>query len=333
MNSLIILTLLSLLVSALCLALGSVSIPFSKFVQLVVSFVSGKLEAETESAILFTLRLPRVLGAGLSGAALSVAGCAMQGLIQNPLADGSTLGVSAGAGLGALLSLLFGVSLPLIPLAGRAGMAIAFAFLTLISLLLAAYSLDKELKSTTIILCGIVFSMFISAAMSLIIAFAGPKIGVASFWMLGSLSGLNMQGVGLLTLGLVIGFGMLFFRARELNAFSLGENSAVSIGVSARPVKLEILVAVSILVGVCVAVGGSIAFVGLIIPHIARFLFGGNHLRLLPATAFMGAVFLQLCDLAARTLLSPLELPVGVVTSLIGALFFISILMRKRGSL
>ena len=229
-----------------------------------------------------------------------------------------------------MLAIAFGAALPGIPLAGTMGMAMLFAFLSLVVILSLAYRLDRALATNTIILIGVIFSMFASSLMSLILTFASDHVKTITFWTMGSLSGSGYTDALFLAGALLLFGGVIFLCARELNAFSLGEETARHVGVNIRRVKLAVLIAVSGLIGVCVSVGGTIGFVGLTVPHMARMLVGPNHRRLLPACLFGGATFLMLSDLAARTLLRPLELPVGVVTSLIGSVAFVCIFRRSR---
>ena len=279
---------------------------------------------------MLSVRLPRVLCVALTGASLSLCGAAMQGLLRNPLADGSTLGVSSGASLGAILAILLGISFPGLPFAGTMVMAMLFAFGSLMLVLALAYVFDKSLSTGTIILVGVIFSMFVSSLMSLLITFAGEKLKTITFWTLGSLSGSTYWNALTLLIALLLCGGLLTRLAPELNAFALGEEQAQHLGVPVRRVKLLVMAAVSVLLGVCVSIGGTIGFVGLIIPHMMRMLLGPDHNRLLPASLLAGASFLLLADLAGRSLFSPLELPIGVVTSLVGAVVFIVIFYRSR---
>ena len=264
------------------------------------------------------------------GAALSLCGAVMQGLLRNPLADGSTLGVSAGASLGAVIALAFGVSIPGLPYAGTMGMAMAFAFGSLMMILALAYTLDRSFSTHSIILIGVIFSMFASALMSLVISFSGDKIKSITFWTMGSLSGSTYAYALILLCALILCGGVMLSHTRELNAFAVGEDNARHVGVNVKRVKLTLLIAVSVLIGVCVSIGGTISFVGLVTPHMARMLVGPNHKRLLPASLYAGAVFLLLSDLAARTVLRPVELSIGVVTSLVGAAVFVIIFRGTR---
>lgn len=321
------LTFVMLATALLCICVGSVSIPLEETLTVI-----GKtlLKQPTDSPIILSVRLPRVICVALSGAALSLSGVAMQGLLKNPLADGSTLGVSSGASLGAVVAIAFGISIPGLPFAGTTVMAILFAFLSLLLILTLAYKMDYTLSTSTIILIGVIFSMFVSSILSLIVTFAADKIKSITFWTMGSLSGSTYENALILLGALILFGGMIFFHAGELNAFAVGEDNARNIGVNVRLVKLLVLIAASGLIGVCVSVGGTIGFVGLVTPHIARMIVGPNHRRLIPASLFGGAIFLMLCDLVSRVLLSPRELPIGVVTSFIGSILFIVIFYHSR---
>ena len=313
-----------------CVSLGSVTIPFSDVVKSLSEMLQNHPADSAQANIIRSVRLPRVLCAALSGSALSLCGAAMQGLLQNPLAAGSTLGVSAGASLGAACSIVLGLTLPGFPISGTVLLAMLFAFGSLAAILFLAFTLDRSLSTATIILIGVVFSMLVSSLLSLLIAFSGNKLRAISFWTMGSLAAASYENALLLLVTLILAGGVLISRSHVLNAFALGENKALHLGVAVRREKLVVMSCVSVLIGVCVSIGGGIAFVGLITPHIMRMLCGPNHRRLMPACLFGGAVFLMICDLLARTLVSPVELPIGVVTSLIGATGFVIIFVRTR---
>ena len=325
------LTLALLFTMLLCICVGSVSISFSDTITAVWNAIRGiPASGSTSGNIILNVRLPRVLCVTLAGAALSLCGAAMQGLLRDPLADGSTMGVSSGAALGAVIAMAAGFTLPGFSYGGIMVTAMAFAFGSLILILSLAYSLDHSLSTNSIILIGVIFTMFISSIISLIITFASDHTRSLSFWTLGSFSGVNYDQVKLLLIALVICGGILIRFASELNAFAIGEDNARHIGVNVKRVKLIVLITVSVLIGVCVSISGTISFVGLVMPHIARMLVGPNHKRLLPASLFSGAIFLLLADLTARTILSPIELSIGVVTSLVGAVFFVVIFYKTR---
>ena len=265
--------LLTVAVFLLCMCVGSVTIPLGETVEVLRNAARGLAQSAEGNAadILLSVRIPRVLCVALVGAALSISGVVMQGLLKNPLADGSTMGVSAAASLGAVVSMAFGITLPALPLSGTMGMAILFAFLSLLLILSLAYRLDASLSTNTIILIGVIFSMFVSSISNLIITFAGEKVKTITFWTLGSLQGSSYKNAWILFVFLVICGGIMLTMAEELNAFAVGEDNARTIGVNVRRVKLLALISVSILVGVCVSIGGNIAFVGLATPHILAF--------------------------------------------------------------
>ena len=315
----------------LCICIGSVNIPLKSTLTAMWNTLWGlEVPAGVSKNIILNVRLPRVINVALVGAMLSLCGAAMQGLLKNPLADGSTLGVSSGASLGAVISLAFGISIPGMEYAGIMVMAMLFAFLSLLLILALAYVLDRSMSTHSIILIGVIFSMFTSSAMNLIITFAGDHVRSIAFWTMGSLSGTNYTQSAILAVTLLLCGGIILRYARELNAFAVGEDNARNIGVNVKAVKLVILITVSVVIGVCVSIGGTISFVGLVTPHMTRMIVGPNHKRLLPSSMFSGAVFLLLADLVARTLLSPVELSIGVVTSLVGAVAFVLIFYRTR---
>ncbi len=317
---------------AVSVSLGSVRVPLPDTVTLIWNALWRLPLPETavSPSIILAVRLPRVLSVALTGAALSLCGGAMQGLLRNPLADGSTLGVSSGASLGAVIAIAFGITMPSLPFAGTMVMAILFAFLSLIIILALAYRLDYSLSTNTIILIGVIYSMFVSSIMSFIITYASDRVRQITFWTMGSLNG-SSYGNALILLGALAVFGgVILLHARELNAFAIGEDNARHIGINTRRVKLTVMISVSVLIGVSVSIGGTIGFVGLVTPHMIRMITGPNHKKLFPASLFGGAIFLMLADLLARMLLNPIELPLGVVTSFIGAIVFVFIFYRAR---
>lgn len=322
---------LTLLVGLICVGAGSVAVPLPETARVLWAALLGQpIPQGVSSSILLSVRLPRVCCVALSGGALSLCGAAMQGLFKNPLADGSTMGVSAGASLGAALAIALGFTLPGVPMAGTVGMAMAFACGTLLLILALSYAVDRSLSTHTMILLGVVFTMFFSSVISILMVFAGEKLRSIVFWTLGSLAGAGEDSGWMLLYALVVCGGVLLCHGRELNAFALGEEEAAHMGVAVKRVKLTLLIAVSALIGVCVSIGGNIGFVGLITPHLMRKCVGANHRRLLPASLFAGALFLMLADLLARTVFSPLELPIGAVTSVVGAVVFVAVFYKGK---
>ena len=250
--------LLTVLTLILCIGVGSVSVPFRDTAEIIFRAIAGwEQPSGSAVAIILYTRLPRVLCVALVGAMLALGGCAMQGLLRNPLADGSTLGVSSGASLGAALAILSGVSIPFLPFGGTAGAAMLSAFLSLVVLLALAFALDHSLATNTLILLGVVFSMFVSALLSLLITFSGDKLRAITFWTMGNLSSASYQNALTLLATLLLCGGIILTQARALNAMSMGEEYALHVGVSVRRVKLTVMICVSAMIGMSVSVGGG----------------------------------------------------------------------------
>ena len=320
-----------LAVMLLCVCIGSVSIaPKDTLTAVFCTLLGKEVPAGISKNIILNVRLPRVLNVALVGAALSLCGAAMQGLLRNPLADGSTLGVSSGASLGAALAIHSGVSIPFLPFGGTAGAAMLSAFLSLVIILALAFALDRSLSTNMLILLRGVFSRVVSALLSRLRTFSGDKLRSITFWTMGNLASASYQNALALLGTLLICGGIILTQGRALNAMSMGEEYALHVGVSVRRVKLTVMICVSAMIGMSVSVGGSIGFVGLVTPHMVRLLVGANHRRTLPACLYGGAIFLLLADLISRTLLAPAVLPVGVVTSIIGAVTFLVIFLRTK---
>lgn len=308
---------------------GTVSIPFMDIVKIIGS--QGRPIAGIDPSsvsILMEIRLPRVLLAGFVGASLALAGGAFQGLLKNPLADPYTLGVSSGASVGAVLAIFLGINLfgiftlPVFSItAGAATMGFVLFF---------SYAAQRRTSMETLILAGVIANSFLGAIISLIIALTGDEIREVMNWLLGSVSMRGWPYVKMIFPFLIAGSLILLLQARELNAFAFGDERAHYIGVKVKNKQILIIIAASILTGSAVAVSGAIGFVGLVIPHMIRFLFGTDHRHLLPQSMLAGAGFLMLSDLLARTILSPGELPIGVITAIIGAPVFAGILFANR---
>ncbi|MFF5985537.1 FecCD family ABC transporter permease [Prauserella flavalba] len=279
--------------------------------------------------IVWNLRLPRTLLAAVCGAGLAVCGAIMQSLLRNPLADPFVLGVSSGASTGAVLVVVLGVGGGVLSLSAGAflGALVSFAFVLLLS---------HTLGGTTdrVVLSGVAVMQLFSALTSFIVltsADAETTRGVL-FWLLGSLSNAGWAEVGTCLAVLVATLLVCGGYARSLDAFAFGEDAAATLGVAVARTRLILLCATALLTAVLVSSAGAIGFVGLVLPHAARALAGPNHARLLPVTALAGAVFLVWVDTLARTVLDPQEVPVGVVTALIGVPAFVLILYRARGA-
>jgi iron complex transport system permease protein len=281
--------------------------------------------------IIWEIRFPRVLLGGLVGAGLAVVGATMQALVRNPLADPYLLGVSSGASLGAVAVILLGISW-----FGMFSLAIA-AFLGALLAFGAVYVLARQggrLTASRLILAGVAVAYIFTALTNFLIYNApnGEQIKGVLFWMLGGLGGARWEYLGLPALALALGTLYLTAQSRALNALSVGEETAITLGVDTSRFRRHMFALTALLTGTLVAVSGGIGFVGLMLPHILRLLVGADHRRLLPVAALAGAIFLIWVDVLARLLVAPQELPIGIITALLGAPFFIWLMQRNQGS-
>ena len=323
----------------LATVLGSVYLPIADIVQ---SIISPDHHISSQTQVIIThIRLPRALLAAMIGALLGISGAAMQGLFRNPLADPSLIGVTAGASVGASVMILLGNDtvtgvwgLSLVSVGAFAGGILA----VLIVYYLANSAVTNDIHTTssgisvtTMLLAGIGVTALAGGIISLIEHIADNNmLRRISLWRMGGLDGANYVRVIIVAVvGGVVLLSMPFY-SHALNALLLGESEARHLGIDLKKVKYTLIVLVAAAVGTSVAMAGSIAFVGLITPHIIRLLIGPNHRYLLPASALAGAILLLLADTIARTLIAPAELPTGIVTAIIGAPFFVSLLRRYR---
>lgn len=314
-----------LIISIWCgVAIGSVHIP--------LEVLWNKAADETAANILWKIRLPRVLLAGLVGASLAIAGAAFQGLLKNPLADPYTLGVSSGASVGAVMTIFFSISIPVVGHYALPIFSMIGAILTMVAVMGFARIVDRSLKMETLILTGIIFSSFLGSLISLMIALSGEELRQVMGWLLGSVSMRGWPFVQMIIPFVIIGSIMLWTQRRELNVLLYGEERAKHLGVNVKRSKCIILVGGSMLTGAAVAVSGTIGFVGLVVPHMTRMLWGSDHRHLLPLSFLNGATLLIICDLIARTIIMPRELPIGVITAFIGAPVFSYIFYKQRRS-
>lgn len=279
--------------------------------------------------IIWNIRIPRILLSGLSGASLALVGACFQGLFRNPLADPQILGISSGAALGATLATLSGVTISFFGL----GVIGAFAFIGALLTVLLVYQIaftGSTGSVTHIVLTGTAISSMLSAMISLLMSIRREQIEKVYMWTLGSFSAASMKKVEFLLLFFIVCATIIIVHARELNIIAAGEETAESLGIDTLKVKRTLIIVGSLLVAACVSVCGIIGFVGLIIPHIIRLLLGPRHERLLPFSCIFGAFFLIVCDTLARTLRAPGEFPVGVITALFGAPYFLLLLYRDK---
>ena len=303
--------------------IGSTSINFGRVFSTATSFADN-----VDAQIFFVARLPRALAAALVGGTLAAAGVVFQGLLRNPLATPYTLGVSAGASLGAMVAITFGSGWAT---GGIATASLAGAFLAVVIVYALAAARHRGLSTTVLLLAGVTLNAFFSALI-LFVQYASDfsQTYRALRWLMGNLDVASYAPV-LAALPLVaISFAAFAWLARPLNVMSAGVDAAATRGVSVERVQRIAFFAASLATGAAVSVGGPIGFVGIIVPHLVRLLVGADHRLVLPGSIFFGAAFLVACDALARTVLAPIELPVGIVTAVIGGPFFLWLLITRR---
>ena len=321
----------------LSLALGPVSLPLGDTLQALLRLFGVPLQGEgvlQAELILGQIRLPRTLLGLAVGAVLALSGVAMQGLFRNPLADPGLIGVSSGAALGAAVAIVGGTLLGGLPAALEPYLLSLCAFLGGLGVTALVYRLgrrDGQTHVATMLLAGIALTALAGAAIGLFTYLADDAtLRSLTFWNLGSLNGASYARLWpllLVTVGVAL---WLPRRARALNALLLGESEARHLGFDVERLKRELVFCTALGVGAAVAAAGLIGFIGLVVPHLVRLLVGPDHRLLLPASALAGASLLLFADLAARLLLAPAELPIGIVTALLGAPFFLYLLLRGR---
>jgi iron complex transport system permease protein len=321
----------------LALAWGSVRIPVGTTARIVAAHlplvgphlgITADWSAATATIIL-AIRLPRVLLAGLVGAALALAGATYQGLFRNPLADPYLIGVASGAALGATASLVLGLPAGLY----SAGLTQWCAFAGALLAVGAVYGLARvggATPLTTLLLAGVAIGALASAATSFLMFWRGDQLLAIYGWLLGGFTLASWSRVWLLAGYVALGAALLLPAGRLLNALQLGEEGAQALGIDVERLKVGLIVAATLVTAAAVSVSGLIGFVGLIVPHAIRLLWGGDYRTLLPLSALGGALFLIVADGLARTVVAPGELPVGILTALCGAPFFLYLLRRSK---
>jgi len=324
---------LLVVVAVLATTVGSVKIPFLTTCQVMFSklpLVYGTLVAPSNiETIILEIRLPRVILAGLVGAALATAGATYQGLFRNPLADPYLIGAAQGASLGAVIGFLIpttwhGMGIGVVPLFAFAGALVSTA---------TVYGLarvGKTLPVTTLILAGVALGALLGSIVSYLIISSGEKMHGIIFWLMGSFSLSQWTDVGLVLPYVVVGTGVILLCARPLNVMQLDEEQAQQLGINVERLKLVLLAAATLITAAAVSFVGTIGFVGIIIPHAVRLIWGADHRFLLPLSVLSGAIFLILADLVARTAQAPTEIPIGVITAICGAPFFLYLQQRRK---
>lgn len=322
---LLLLVILLFLVILLSCSLGSADLSMMDSLRILLL----QKNEEVYQTIIWRIRLPRILFAGISGFGLATVGTAFQGLFKNPLADPHILGVSSGAALGATLAMLSGITLHFAGL----GVISIFAFIGAILTVLFVYQISGRggnVPVVNMLLAGTAMSTLFSSMISLILSMKQDQVQKVYMWTLGSFSSATWTKVFFLMTIVSISSLILYFYHREMDILVTGIESAESLGVNTKKIRKIILVIASLSVAACVSVAGIIGFVGLVVPHWMRILFGPKHAYLFPLAGLCGASFMILCDTVARTLIAPSEIPVGVITALIGSPYFIFLLQRNR---
>lgn len=312
-------------------AIGAVYVPFFDTFRIILKNIGFPIKstfAEGQEPIIFLVRFPRVLVAALAGTALAASGAVMQGMFRNPMADPGLLGISSGAGLGAVLAIKLGltaVSIYLMPTFAFVG-----AFIAILAIYMLSYRKGK-VPVLTLILSGLAISTFIGAITNTVLTLSYDyQVKEFLFWSTGGLEGRRWEHVQLVALPIVISVALMFLFSRDLNVLLMGEEEAKSVGLNAGKTRTVLLILISVATASAVCVSGAISFVGLIVPHIMRLIVGPNHKILLPASAIGGAIFLVACDLISRVVAIPYEIGVGIITALVGAPYFLYLLLRNK---
>ncbi|MGA2810081.1 MAG: iron ABC transporter permease [Candidatus Acidiferrum sp.] len=323
------------IVIVLALKLGAVPISLYGLARDLIRFAFHQTSelSSNYSLIIFDIRLPRIFLGIFVGASLAVAGTSFQALLRNPLADPYVLGVSSGAAVGAILAVMLEPHLALTPDVAVLLTPVG-AFLGALVTIAGVYLLgrrDGEIDSTTLLLAGIITASFLTALIMLLLnLISGRDHGGMAFWLMGDLSTpLQSNLHWVIRAGFFLAAGAIYTTAADLNLLLAGEKEAMHLGVDVPRVRVVVYVAASILTGLAVSVSGSIGYVGLLVPHVMRMIFGSDHRILIPAAAFGGAIAVVLADMLARTVAAPSELPVGAMTALFGAPLFIYLLRRR----
>ncbi len=319
------LSILLVVVALVCISFGASPIPIRE----VVGALRDPERLGKVGTILWEIRLPRVLMGAIVGAALASAGVVFQALLRNPLADPYVLGVSGGGAVGAIVAMMLGTSMRFLGFSTITVFAFSGSLLTIFLVYAIGQSRGRIVTHSMLLAGVIVNSLFSAIIMFLTATMDFTKVHGVIFWLMGSLGSADPSILTPLFLYVLLGIGILFYIARDLNLLTLGEEPASHLGVNVERTKRIAFVGASLVTGTVVSVSGLIGFVGLIVPHAMRMLIGPDHRLLLPASALCGAIFLMISDTIARTIIAPTELPVGVITALCGGPFFI-VLMRSK---
>jgi len=329
-------SILALVILMGCVTQGTVAIPLKVIIRVVgeeLGLIPATLDEDSVLSayrlILVKLRIPRVVMAFIVGAGLGTSGLIFQGIFTNPMAEPYVLGISSGAAFGATLMSVFGVGGSLLGFS----MISLGAFVGALGTSLVVFGIARGNRSnqmTVLLLSGIAISFFLSSLISLMMTLNREVIESIFFWTMGSVSTATWDKILPVGTGTVLGIAVFSYYARELNIMLTGEDSAKALGVDVRRVRLILLHTASFITALAVSVSGIIGFVGLIVPHSVRLVIGPDHRRLIPLTIITGGLFLSITDMIARTVVPPMEIPLGVMTALVGTPYFLYLLIRKK---
>lgn len=322
---------LTLALVFLVLCLGSTDYAPSKVLGILAQQLGlGNSSATSaEVNILWNVRLPRILLSFLVGGALAVSGTIAQSVLQNPLASPFTLGVSSGASFAAALVILCGIQIPLFPQLSQVFFAFLFAMITIFLVLSLSFRMDSSLSNTAVVLTGMVVSLFFNGLQSTITSLFATEAGKLTLWAMGTFSMRGWTYVKMALPFVLVGLLLSLCLAKELDLFSFGSKEAKSLGVHTEKIKIIAFLNMAMMTGACIAITGTIGFVDLIAPHVARKWVGNRHILLIPTSFLLGACLMTATDTIARRIISPSELPVGAVTALLGAPFFFYVYQNK----
>ena len=319
--------------------LGTANIGFLESIRMVIHkiplmdrFIDVSHIPKNYLVIVQDIRLPRILLSILVGIILSISGVTFQGMLKNPMADPFIIGISSGAALGATLGIVLKIQGGFFGISSISVLAFIGALMTT----LLVYNLAKiktKVPVTTLLLAGIAVGQFFTAIISFLMVLSSSDMNRIIFWTLGSFSTKSWDQVKMIFIPVILGWGIIRFFAKDLNAMLLGEESAQHLGVEVERTKKTLLILNAFLVALAVSVSGIIGFVGLIIPHVVRLIIGPDHRILIPAAGLVGGIFMLMADTVARLLIAPMEIPVGIVTALFGGPFFIYILRQKKNNI
>lgn len=333
-KTLYIISIIILLITLIiCSLIGVANISFMDATKIILKRllhlnIDTHLIPDSSDIIIWQIRFPRVLVGALVGGSLSVAGASYQGLLKNPMADPYIIGVSSGAALGASIGIISKISFSFLGLTFTSLMAFSFAIIT-VTMVYNIARVGNKVPMTTLLLSGVAIGQFLTAFTSIIMVFAYSDMRKIMLWTMGSLSGKGWEQFTAILPYTIIGVSIIYYYANDLNIFLLGEDTAKNLGVNVEKTKKILLIVSAMLTASAVSVSGIIGFIGLVVPHMVRIITGPDHKVLVPMSFIVGAFLMVVCDTLARSLIS-LEIPVGIITAILGGPFFIYLLRSSR---